>query len=176
MALPLYRAEALRFEARWSMDRYAVTQKGDLARILSEARSRLSQAVRIDPLNGQAWSDLAYATVLDGRKAGDLVFLGRFAELAANEAIKLCPINAEFWVRKGVALDVQRGRPEAEECFRRALELAPKSGFVWYSYGYHLQAFPNRREEARKALDTCLTLDPYYTPAESLRRQLVPSR
>ena len=78
------------------------------------------------------------------------------------EALKQCAINAEFWVRKGVALDVQRGRPEAEDCFRRAVELAPKSAPTWYAYAYHLQAFPNRRDEVRKALDTCLALDPYY--------------
>ena len=176
VALPLYRAEALRFEARRTIDRYAVTHMGDRAKIVSVARSTLSQAVRIDPTNGQAWSDLAYATVLAGSTAGDLVFLGRFAELAANEALKQCSINAEFWVRKGVAIQVQRGRPEAEECFRRAIELAPKSAFIRYSHARYLQAFPNRQDDARRVLDTCLTLDPYYPPAESLRRQLVPSR
>jgi Flp pilus assembly protein TadD len=132
--------------------------------------------VRIDPTNGQAWSDLAYVTVMNSRSAGDLVMLGHFAELAANEAIKQCAINAEFWVRKGVALDVQRGRPEAEECFRHATELAPQSAPTWYAYACHLQAFPNRQDDARKALATCLALDPYYPPADILRRKLVPSR
>jgi tetratricopeptide (TPR) repeat protein len=85
-------------------------------------------------------------------------------------------VNAEFWVRRGTALDIQRARPEAEACFRRACELAPKSAPTWYAYALHLQAFPNRWDEARKALDTCLALDPYFPPADILRRQLVPSR
>jgi O-antigen ligase len=176
VALPLYRAEALRFEARGAIDRYARTKQGNLGAIASAARSTLSQAVRIDPTNGQAWSDLAYVTVMNSRGAADLVMLGYFAELAANEAIKQCAINAEFWVRKGVALDVQRGRPEAEECFRHATELAPQSAPTWYAYASHLQAFPNRQDDARKALYTCLALDPYYPPADILRRKLVPSR
>lgn len=175
-ALPLYRAEALRYEARYSVDRYAITQKGDFPAIVAAAKASLSQAVRIDPNNGQAWSDLAYVTVMSGRTVSDQAFLGRFAELAADEALKRCPINAEFWVQKGVALDIQRGRPEAEDCFKRARELAPKSAFIWYAYARHLQAFTNREDELRQALETCLTLDPYYPPADSLRRQLVPNR
>ncbi len=176
VALPLYRAEALRFEARSTIDRYTRNQQGDLGAIASAARRTLTQAVRIDPTNGQAWADLAYATVLNSHAGGDVVMLGHFAELAANEAIQRCPINAEFWVRKGVALDLQRGRPEADECFRQATKLAPNSAPTWYAYAYHLQAFPNRTDEFRQALDTCLALDPYYPPADILRRQLVPSR
>ncbi len=176
LALPLYRAEALRFDARYSVDRYALTKEGDLGPIVTTAKHILTQAVRIDPTNGQAWSDLAYVTVLDVRNGHDRVMLGRFAELAADEAIKRGPLNMEFWVRKGVALDLQRGRPEAEACFRRAVDLAPKSAVSWYAYAYHLQAFPNRRADAQAAVETCLSLDPYYPPADSLRRQLGPSR
>ncbi|HEX2862166.1 MAG TPA: O-antigen ligase family protein, partial [Lacunisphaera sp.] len=173
VSTPLYQAEALRFEARRSIDRYASMANGDLGEIASRAHRSLARAVRLDPANGQAWADLSYATVQSWHAGkGSLGTLGRFAELAADEALAHCAVDAEFWIRKAVALDVQRGRPEAEECYRRALELAPHSRTAWYHYAYHLRAFPARREEALKALDTCLTLDPSYGPANILRQRL----
>ena len=175
VAAPLYRAEALRFDSRRAIDRYARTGQGNLSDIISAAKANFVRAVRIDPGNGQAWADLSYATVQSGRSGGggDLVSMGHSAELAADEALKLCPVNAEFWVRKGVALDAQRGRPEAENCFRRALELAPRSPVWWYHYAYHLQAFPGRKQEALRAVETCLALDRYYAEGEALRQKLV---
>lgn len=174
VASPAYRAEALRYEARRSIDRYARTGTGDLRTIVPAARAAFIQATRIDPDNGQAWSDLAYATVQMLNAGGtDRVTLGRIAELAADEALQQGPVVAEFWVRKAVALDVQRGRPEAEECYRRALELAPNSAAWWFYYAHHLQAFPNRTADALQAVETCLSLDRPFVGAEALRQQLL---
>lgn len=177
LSTPLYRAEALRFDARELIDYYAITGKGNLAQIASAAKKSLTRAVRIDPRNGQAWADLAYVTVQSWHAGKtDIVTLGRFAELAADEALRLCPLDAEFWVRKAVALDVQRGRPETEFCYLRAIELAPRSPTVWHDYAHHLHAFPDRRQDALRALDACLALDPYYPPANTLRQQLIGNR
>lgn len=176
VAWPLYRAEGMRFEARRQIDRHAVTGQGDLLGIAREAKRTLRQAVRIDPTNGQAWSDLAYATTLTWRKGDDRGAIGFLGELAANEALRRCDVNAGFWVVKAEALDLQHGRDEeAETCFRRALALAPSRADWWYRYGLHLRIFPERREDARRALATCLALDPYYPGAESLRQQLQPA-
>ena len=177
IATPLYCAEALRFEARRAIDRYASTGEGELRAVVPRAKADFVRAVRIDPRNGQAWADLAYATVQTWHASGgDLVTLGRFAELAADEALQRCPILAEFWVRKAVALDVQRGRPETESCYRRALELAPHSAGWWLYYAHHLQAFPNRKRDALVAVETCLTLDRGYPGGEALREQLLSRR
>lgn len=177
VATPLYRAEALRFEARRSIDRYAQTGEGDLRTLIPRAKADFVRAVRIDPRNGQAWSDLAYATVQGWHAgAGDLASLGRFAELAADEALQRCPLIAEFWVRKAVALDIQRGRRETESCYRRALALAPNAPAWWLYYAHHLQAFPNRKGEALSAVETCLSLDRHYPGGEALRRQLLSRR
>jgi O-antigen ligase len=177
VASPLYRAESLRFEARRSIDRYALTGQGDLARIAAAARSALRRAVRIDPDNGQAWADLAHATVQSWQQSkGDMITLGRFAELAADEALKRCPRDAEFWIRKAVALDIQRGRRETEECFRQALTLAPATPAWWYLYAHHLAGFSHRKGDALQALDTCLALDPHYAAANTLRQQLISNR
>jgi O-antigen ligase len=177
VATPLYRSEALRFEARRSIDRYGRTGQGNLVEIATTAKSALTRAVRINPDNGQAWADLSYATVQSWQAGkSDLASLGRFAELAADEALQLCPVDGEFWLRRAVALDVQRGRAETEACYRQAIELAPHSRIFWYHYAYHLKAFPERRSEALKALETCLALDPSYPPANTLRQQLVSNR
>ncbi len=177
VAHPLYRAEAHRWEAREAIDRYARTQQGDLATIIPRSKAGLVRAVRIDPENAQAWSDLSYVTVLAWHNGGgDLVTLGRFAELAADEALQRSPLVAEFWVRKGVALSVQRGRAEAESCFRRALELAPNTASWWLYYAHHLQGFPDRKDDALTAVETCLTLDRSFPEAEALRQQLTRRR
>lgn len=177
VATPLYRAEALRFEARRTIDRHARTSEGDLSTLIPRAKADFVRAVRIDPGNGQAWSDLAYATVQGWHVGGgDLVSLGRFAELAADEALARCPLIAEFWVRKAVALDIQRGRLETEAHYRRALELAPHHPGWWFYYAHHLQAFPNREQEALEAVETGLTLDRYYLGGEALRQQILRRR
>ena len=177
VAWPLYRAEARRFEARRAIDRYAVRKEGDLHAIAISAQNEFMRAVRIDPTNGQAWSDFAYATTLRGGMAGEnRVWTGHAAELAAERAIQICPVNAEFWVRKGGALALQGGRSDAESCFRRATEIAPHTAGWWYAYARYLQPFPERNADARQAVTTCLGLDPYSPGAESLRQQLLSGR
>ncbi|AOS45294.1 O-Antigen ligase [Lacunisphaera limnophila] len=176
-AIPAYRAEDLRSEARRSIDRFARTGEGELRRLIPAAKADFIRAVRIDAANGQAWSDLAYATVQGWHaQGGDLVTLGRYAELAADEALDRCPLIAEFWVRKAVALDIQRGRPETESCYRRALELAPNFAGWWFYYAYHLQAFPNKKAEALAAAEKGLTLDRYYRGGEALQQQILRRR
>ncbi len=174
MAWPLYRAEGLRFHARRTLEQHGTDSDERLADVLGEVRPKLAAAVRMDPHNGQAWADLAYATVNSWRiQRLPAIALGRYAELAADRALAECPLIAEFWLRKGVALDLQPGRDGAEECFRRALALAPNSRVAWYYYAVHLHRFPERAADALKAVDTCLALDPFYRGADSLRKQMV---
>lgn len=177
LAWPMYRAEAMRYEARRMIDRHANYGVGDLDQIVPVARAGFTRAVRLDPTNGQAWADLAYATEQSWRLPGaDRVSLGRYAELAADRALQLCPVNAEFWVRKGTALDLQRGRAEAESCYQRAVALAPNTAVWWYYYAFHLQRFSNRKSDALRAVETCLSLDRSYSGADTLRQQLVTGR
>lgn len=173
IAVPIYRAEGLRSEARRAIDRYARQPRGDLEEILTASRRDLAEAVRIDPANGQAWADVAYATGLN-RQGTDRPGIGRFAELAADRALELCPVNAEFWTRKGMALAAELRVAEAADCFRRATQLAPNSAVTWFIYARDLQPFSERRGEAARALETCLTLDPYFPAVDSLRQQLPP--
>ena len=115
VAAPLYRAEALRYGPRRAIDKNAASGEGDLQQIVPRALAAFEEAVKIDPANGQAWGDLAYATVLAWHvNHGDLVAIGQRAEQPADRALALCPVMAEFWVRKGVALDMQARHGESE--------------------------------------------------------------
>ncbi|MDB6115409.1 MAG: O-Antigen ligase [Lacunisphaera sp.] len=176
IAAPVYRAEGLRFDSRRTIDRQASTGRGDLKEIIPPAQANFEAAVKVNPANGQAWADLSYATVQSWHVTkGDLKALGRQAEADANRALVLCPINAEFWVRKAVALDMQARQKEGEECFGRALALAKNNGPWWFYYAYHLSVLPERKAEARRAVETCLALDPSISAAVALRRQLAAS-
>jgi cytochrome c-type biogenesis protein CcmH/NrfG len=174
IADPLYRGEAVRYAARKAIDRQAATGERDSHQIMPAALARLEQAVRINPRNGQAWSDLAYATTQSWHvDKGDLVALGRQAEPWARHALALCPLMAEFWIRQGVALDMQARHAEGEISFKQALKLAPNTAGWWYYHAYHLSVFPSRKEEALQAVQTCLTLDPSNRAALTLQQQLI---
>jgi len=176
-AAPLYCAEAARYDRRRAIDKNARSGEGDIVQIVPAALAAFERAVKIDPTNGQAWADLAYARTLNWHQTkGDLVSVGRDAQAAAERAVALCPANAEFWVRKGVALDMQARQKEGEACFKRAVQLAPNSGVWWYHLAYHLSVFPERKHDALSAVDTCLSLDPSNAAGIALRQQLVTPR
>jgi cytochrome c-type biogenesis protein CcmH/NrfG len=169
----LYRAEALRFEPRRAINRQASSGQGNLDEIVQAALVAFRRAVQVDPRNGQAWSDLSYATALSWhahRRSGGL--MGQLAEQAARRALELCPLNAEFWVRLGVALDMQ-GRPaEARRSYDRALQLAPHNSEYWYYLAYHLSLARGHEARALEAVAACLSLDPYNRQGLALREQL----
>jgi O-antigen ligase/tetratricopeptide (TPR) repeat protein len=171
--LPVYRAEALRYEARESRNRAIRVPPGAAERDLPSrfARDRLTRAVEVDPSNAQAWSDLADALVQRAREepAGSAE-LGRQAEVAATRALALSAAVPEFWLRRGVALDLQDRWRDAWADFLRALALAPHRADIWYYYACHLSL--RDRESAKAALATCLALDPWNQPALALQRRL----
>jgi O-antigen ligase len=172
-ALPLYRAETERYAARQAIDKQAATGQGSGAQIAQEGLLHFRRAVELDPGNGQAWSDLAYATILTWESSGvSLAESGRRALQAADRAVHLCPVSVEFWVRKGVALDMIPEQKAADACFKRAGELAPYTPEWLYYQAYHWAAWPGHEADARRCLDTCLSLDPNYPPAIRLRERI----
>jgi O-antigen ligase len=170
------RAEALRYEARWKIDRIA-TGKEALDQVVPWALLNLQRSVQIDPANGCAWGDYSYAVALSWHVTRmNARATGERAEAAARQALRLSPVVAENWVHLGVACDMQGRHEEAEAAFRRALELAPHTAEWHYYLAYHLAARPGRRDEALRSTQTCLDLDPSNTQAESLRARLAESR
>lgn len=171
--VPVYRAEALRYGSRQAIDEYAACGKGRIASIVARAHDDLSRAVHIDPANAQAWADLSYVYSLQAfLDESKVAALGLQAERAAGRAMGISQMAPEFWVRLGVALDMQGRRAEAERCFAACLRLAPKASHYWYYYAHHLASEPADQASARAAIATCLELDPNNTAAVALREQL----
>jgi O-antigen ligase len=173
---PLYRAEAVRYDWRQKIDR-AAAGRARLEEVVVPARTAFASATRIDPQNARAWSDLAYAMTLAWHvERGNTIPVGRAAVPVADRALALCPVLAEFWVRKGVALDMQGQPKDAGPCFERALALAPNNPEWHFYYAYHLSTTPGRKQEALAAVGNCLALDPGNSQAIALRARLESSR
>lgn len=174
---PAYRAEALRYGWRQRLDAAVAGPPAGLDLAVPQALESLEQAVAVDSANAQAWSDLSWATALTWHVThGDLGLIGKRSETAAQHAVQICPVLGEFWVRKGVALDMQARHDDAEALFRRAIALAPNRADWHYALAYHLNALSGREREAREELETCLALDPENSAAVSLRARLKAGR
>lgn len=172
--IPLYRSEALRYGARESLERLIVSVSAERGRAaLEPLRADLQAAVRLHAGNAQAWADLAYVISLLGEGEPERHReTGRESELAANEALALCQVHPEFWIRRGIARDMQGRWHEAGNDFTRALRIAPTHAMAWFHYAYHLGRLPSHRSMAQAALEFCLRLDPGNPQGLALRQQL----
>jgi MFS family permease len=173
--IPHFRAEALRYRSRQAIDRLANSEPDPAAyrAALIPVRADLARAVAIDPSNAQAWTEIAYADSLWAHaEPRETVALGASAELAANRTLALSNASGEFWIRRGVARDMQNHWLEAGEDFGHALELMPQTSLAWYYYGYHLSLNPRQRALAEAAVNFCLRLDPANGPGLALRHHL----
>jgi len=173
--VPRYRAEALRAAARKTIDRVAqsgtdAATQGDL---LAAARAAFARAVALDSSNAQAWSDKAYAESLIAlARPMETEAMGAEVVRDADRALSLCQVMAEFWIRRGTGLDMQRRWVDGGGCYVRALEIAPTRADVWYYQAYHLSLNPTELEPAMAAAGVCLRLDPGFLLAQSLRQRL----
>lgn len=176
LALPTFRSEALRYSARQQIDRMALTispSQNVQKAVLGAASAATTEACLIQPSNGQAWSDRAYVTELWTRIAPNRAHeLGREAEEAARTALACSRVVPEFWVRLGVALDLQGKWEEGAGAFGEAIRLAPSNAIVWYYQGYHLSLTTASRPLAIAALERALQLDPTFEPAIRLHQGL----
>jgi O-antigen ligase len=177
---PQFRAESIRSPARDAINALG-RLPGDAMRprsVIEQARANLSRASGIDPANGQVWADLAYATALwSDVDPAQIRELGRIAENAAEHALARSKASPEFWIRRGVARDLQGRWIEASDDFLRAVKLAPAQEWAWYYYAEHLSRVPGTREAADAAVAFCLRLDPSNQAGLALRQRLaIPSQ
>ncbi|GAB5558568.1 MAG: hypothetical protein SynsKO_02150 [Synoicihabitans sp.] len=167
----IYEAEALRYHARQAIDDLAGVSRPEAVWAgASDAEEMLREAIRRNPQNDRAWADLAYAISLQGYKNIDREHaLGEHAEFTALQALDGSDEVAEYWIRLGVALDLQGRWGEAGRAFGRAIRLAPRQPVVWFYQGFHFSLKPMTREMGIAALATCLRLDPSYEEAKLLK-------
>jgi tetratricopeptide (TPR) repeat protein len=180
LAVPLYRGEALRYEARYQIDQMARNLKPTIEEqrtVLTDADTALQEAALLDPANGQTWADRAYVSALWVRLAPARADeLGRQADEQARAALARSKSVAEFWVRLGVALDLQGEWAQATLAFGRAIQLAPLNATIWYYQAYHFSLTPSTHTLAEAAVREALVLDPQFQPAIILQQSLTSPR
>jgi hypothetical protein len=177
--VPRYYGEALRQSARRIIDHLDDDEMPRAVALgkLDEATSELENAVRASPGNAQAWSDLAYASAQMSRlEPARVKELGADAEHSAEHAIQLAPICAEFWVRRGVARDMQARWDDAGQDFTKAISLSPRAVLPWFHHAYHLSLRHSEHDMAEALVAFCLRLDPANRDAQRLRQQLATGR
>jgi len=176
VAVPIYRAEAARYAGRQAIDRLAQNPNPTLNEqrdTYTASTVAFTEALALDSSNAQAWADRAYVTELWALLApARMNELGREAEAASKEALALSVDVPEFWVRRGVALDMQGRWAEASASFAKAVELAPRNSVMWYYQAYHFGLNEKQRREALKAIENSLRLDPASRSAIALRQRL----
>lgn len=167
--------EALRSSARERLSRELLRTSEPRSEVLQRAEIELRRAVALWPRHGGAWADLAHALEFQAyvdpsgsRQRAEP------AEAAARRALALSEVVPEFWLRLGIALQMQGRLTEATSAYERALRLAPRSATGWYYYADHLSRDTKTREAALRAIATCLSLDPGNADAEALRAKLSP--
>jgi O-antigen ligase len=174
-AVPKFQADRTRLAAREGIDRMAKTgvdasTKGDA---LAAIRAELRRAAAMDPTNAQSWSDLAYADTLWALvEPSQTRALGVEAEADAGRAVALSQVVAEFWVRKGEALDMQQRWVEGGESSSKSLNLAPSRADIWFYHAYHLSLKDTETGPALAAANMSLRLDPGFLLAQLLRQRL----
>ncbi|MCC6415228.1 MAG: O-antigen ligase family protein [Opitutaceae bacterium] len=176
---PHYRAEALRYGTRQALGKLWQYEPTDAVYrdTLVRARADLARACTIDPANPQAWTDRAMAESLWSHVVPEKsVELGATGEAYANHALALTRVNAEFWVRRAVARDMQGDWTGASEDMAEALRLAPANAQVWFYQAHHLSLQTFTKSLALAAFDYCLRLDPGNVPAQRLRHKLATSQ
>jgi lipoprotein NlpI len=183
--VPRFRAEGLREDAHRAIDRVALhhPDTAGYRAALPGARADLAHAVALDPANAQAWADLSYAVSLvphaEPERINDqpwIAGLGREAEAAAGRALALTTASGEFFIRRGVARDMQDRWLEGGGDFTKAITLNPTQPRAWYYYAYHLSLNARESGMTEAALAFCLRLDPGNSDGLALRQHLAISR
>lgn len=174
-AVPKYRAEKFRWAARELIDKMAASgvDASGQRDVLARARDGFDRAIVLDPMDAQAWSDRAYVDSLWARvEPARTAELGVSALADADRAVAICPVFAEFWIRRGVALDMQGRWLEGGDSSLRALQIAPLRADIWYYQAFHLSHLATQFGPAIEAANYSLRLDPGFLLAQALRQRL----
>lgn len=168
-----YRAEALRYGARQTLDAVSTQSTEHVRATVPRVEDALRRATLLAPRHAGAWADLAFA--LELRAFADPALtteLAAPAVAAAERATALATVVPEFWIRLGIALDMRARHADAARAFEKAVKLAPRNAQAWYYYAHHLSFVTDQHDAALRAIATSLSLDPGNRAAEALQRKL----
>ena len=128
---------------------------------LQEAVGFLKEAIRLDPEYAMAHVRLAHAYLNQIYYSGlPVEEQSRKAELLIRRAIELDDQLGEAYVALGALKEKNGLIAEAEEAFKRGIELSPNSSIAYSSYGHLLHWSLSRFDEAISMLEKALDLKP----------------
>ena len=135
--------------------------------------SYFQQAIEIDPNYALAYAGLAdaYRSLAVGSEMPPTEFLPK-SQTAANKAIELDDALSEAHTSLGATLFWQWNWNEAENQFKRALELSPNEANVHIFYA-HLLSNIGRHAEALAEIKRARELDPLFPFAGALEGQFL---
>ncbi len=141
--------------------------------LLDEVLENFELAVEADPGNADAWIGLSSVlTQRLFRNPDAFDRIGGRAVEAAERAIALSDAYWRAWAQLGMAQAYLGEADGAERALARALELAPNSSNANYYWAAFASHFPERHEEAVRAVDRALEIDPDNAAARRLQQKL----
>ncbi len=123
-----------------------------------------NQAIEVDPLSPYGYIGLSFshlANYLDRWDVNDPNLSVRNAVALADKALELSPRNSQAHFASGEAHLAANNLPQAEQRFRRSLELNPHAPHVHASTAC-LNLFAGRNDIALQEIDQAIGLDPLH--------------
>ncbi len=130
----------------------------------AEAESTYRQAIDHDTKAADAYNNLAWLMVDRGERLNE-------AEQWAEQATQLSPGRATYLDTLGWVLYSRGEFLKAEQVFRKAAQMEPKNAEIHYHLGVVYDERGNR-DDARKALNRALELQPGFPGSKDARRRL----
>jgi len=137
---------------------------------LQQAREEFERAVKLDPGFALAWVGVADSAMLQS----DYGTLGideslEIQQTAIDRAMEIDPQLGEAYASQGQIYSTQSRWSQAENSYRRAIELSPNYATAYHWYANHLSRKPSRLRESLSMSETASELDPLSTIIRSTR-------
>lgn len=175
-AVPRYKAYSHIFEGTLRLKSISQDYRdyANKPEYLEGAVEHFKRGVELVPENADGWNGLASATEMLSRyEPRHSYVLGIEGEISARKALALNALDDEYWTTLGRCLALQGRSEEAEECYRKAIELAPYGANQYYYLASLLDDDPERREEALAMVEKAIAYTPNASAAKALRTRIL---
>ncbi|MFM7888193.1 MAG: tetratricopeptide repeat protein [Pseudanabaena sp.] len=152
--------------SEWTENPTDYTERGEILYALkrsTEAIQSFDKAIAIDPELASAWTNRAFVQTMSNDLQG--------AESSLKNALAIDANYAPAWAKRGILLVKQERYLEAVAAFDKAIELSDRIPDVWLNRGVALY-YAKRKDEAIESIRKALKIDPKYTPAIELLKQI----